>query len=113
MERIRPAGMAQKCIRVLGFAALLLLAGCQVPRRGLTPEQVALLRQQGFQPVGEGWALDLNNKVLFGSNKSTLTPDALHNVQELGRALVSVQIRRVRVDGHTDSYGQAEYNDQL
>lgn len=34
-------------------------------------------------------------------------------VERIGKSLLSVDIQRVRVDGHTDSSGKARYNEQL
>ncbi|KAA0964321.1 hypothetical protein FQ185_23385 [Pseudomonas sp. ANT_H12B] len=36
---------------------LLALAGCQTPpQKGLSPAQIAVLKQQGFELTDEGWA---------------------------------------------------------
>ena len=54
------------------FSAVLLLAmlsltGCQTaPPKGLTPAQIAVLKQQGFELTDEGWGFGLSVKVLFG-----------------------------------------------
>lgn len=94
--------------------ALFALGGCQsVPPKGLTPEQVAVLKREGFAPTDEGWAFDLSGKVLFGSDLDSLNPQSEAIVQRIGKALLSVDIQRVRVDGHADASGKAAYNQQL
>ncbi|CAK9891425.1 MULTISPECIES: OmpA family protein [Pseudomonas] len=94
--------------------ALFALGGCQsVPPKGLTAEQIALLKQEGFQLTDEGWEFGLSSKVLFGSDVDTLNPQSRTIVERIGKSLLSVNIQRVRVDGHTDASGKAAYNEQL
>ena len=96
------------------FIALLALSGCQTaPPKGLTPAQVAVLKQQGFELTDEGWAFGLSGKVLFGSDVESLNPASTEIVQRIGKALLGVGIERVRIDGHTDASGKETYNQQL
>jgi outer membrane protein OmpA-like peptidoglycan-associated protein len=96
------------------FMALLALTGCQTaPQKGLTPTQIALLKQQGFELTDEGWAFGLSGKVLFGSDDDSLNAASTEIVQKIGKALLGVGIERVRVDGHTDASGKESYNEQL
>ncbi len=96
------------------FMALLALAGCQTaPQKGLSPAQIAVLKQQGFELTDEGWAFGLSGKVLFGSDVESLNPQSTEIVQRIGKALLGVGIERVRVDGHTDASGKETYNQQL
>ncbi|RDH97809.1 outer membrane protein OmpA-like peptidoglycan-associated protein [Pseudomonas fluorescens] len=101
------------------FAAFLLLAvlamsGCQTaPQKGLTPTQIAVLKQQGFELTDDGWAFGLSGKVLFGSDVENLNPASTEIVERIGKALLGAGIQRVRVDGHTDASGSQAYNEQL
>lgn len=96
------------------FVALLALSGCQTaPPKGLTPAQIAVLKQQGFALTDEGWAFGLSGKVLFGSDVESLNPASTEIVQRIGKALLVVGIERVRIDGHTDASGKETYNQQL
>ena len=96
------------------LVALLALGGCQTaPHKGLTPAQVAVLQQQGFELTDDGWAFGLSGKVLFGSDVETLNPPSTEIVQRIGKALLGVGIERVRIDGHTDASGKEAYNQQL
>nr|WP_250886309.1 OmpA family protein [Pseudomonas brassicacearum] len=101
------------------FAALFLLAvvvlsGCQTaPPKGLTPAQIAVLKQQGFELTDDGWAFGLSGKVLFGSDVENLNPASTEIVERIGKALLGAGIERVRVDGHTDASGSQAYNEQL
>lgn len=94
--------------------AVLALTGCQsTPPKGLTPEQIAVLKREGFTPTDEGWAYDLSGKVLFGSDLDGLNDQSQAIVARIGKALLGVGIQGVRVDGHADSSGKAAYNQQL
>ncbi|MHC8324746.1 OmpA family protein [Pseudomonas sp. LB1P83] len=96
------------------FMAVLALTGCQTaPQKGLTPAQIAVLKQQGFELTDEGWAFGLSGKVLFGSDDDSLNVASTEIVQKIGKALLGVGIERVRVDGHTDASGKESYNEQL
>ncbi|MDO7897255.1 OmpA family protein [Pseudomonas citrulli] len=101
------------------FAALIViatlaLAGCQTaPPKGLSPAQVAVLKQQGFELTDDGWAFGLSGKVLFGSDVEKLNPASTEIVERIGKALLDAGIQRVRVDGHTDASGSQAYNEQL
>ena len=96
------------------FMALLALTGCQTaPQKGLTPAQIAVLKQQGFELTDEGWAFGLSGKVLFGSDVESLNAQSTEIVERIGKALLGVGIDRVRVDGHTDASGKEAYNQQL
>ncbi|AGZ33557.1 MAG: OmpA family protein [Pseudomonas sp.] len=94
--------------------ALLALGGCQsAPPKGLSAEQIAVLKREGFAPTEEGWAYDLSGKVLFGSDLDSLNGQSEAIVERIGKALLSVGIQGVRVDGHADASGKAGYNQQL
>jgi outer membrane protein OmpA-like peptidoglycan-associated protein len=101
------------------FSALLLitaltLSGCQTaPQKGLTPAQVAVLKQQGFELTDDGWEFGLSGKVFFGSDVESLNAASTEIVERIGKALLGVGIERVRVDGHTDASGKETYNQQL
>lgn len=109
--------ISQRYLRLFSitlFMALLALSGCQTtPQKGLTPAQVAVLKQQGFELTDEGWAFGLSGKVLFGSDVESLNAQSTEIVQRIGKALLGVGIEWVRVDGHTDGSGKETYNQQL
>lgn len=97
---------------ILGFF-LTLLFGCQSAPKGLTPEQVAVLKEQGFKLNDEGWTLNLSNRVLFAYNVGELNQETRQVVEKLGKTLLGVGLDKVRIDGHTDSAGDAVYNQKL
>ena len=98
-----------------GLIGLLLsvLAGCQSAPRGLTAEQIGVLKEQGFRLADEGWTLDFSNRVLFANDSENLNPDTRVLVEKLGMTLLGVGLNKARIDGHTDSNGPEAYNDQL
>ncbi|MFV3380150.1 OmpA family protein [Pseudomonas sp. NY15354] len=98
---------------VLALLTLLAFGGCQSVPKGLSEEQIAVLKREGFTPVDEGWAFDLSGKVLFGSDLDSLNSQSRAIVERIGKALLSVDIQRVRVDGHADASGKEAYNQQL
>ena len=110
-------GFTQRYLQLFGFSillSLLALSGCQTPPpKGLSPAQIAVLKQQGFELTEEGWAFGLSGKVLFGSDLEVLNVQSQEIVERIGKALLAVDIQRVRVDGHTDASGQEAYNEQL
>lgn len=109
--------LTQRSLRFFTFTllmAVLALTGCQTaPQKGLSPAQIVVLKQQGFELTEEGWAFGLSGKVLFGSDVDHLNPQSTEIVERIGKALHGAGIERVRVDGHTDTSGKEAYNEQL
>ncbi|MCV2224929.1 OmpA family protein [Pseudomonas sp. C98] len=106
--------LAVRLFSALLLMAALTLSGCQTaPQKGLTPAQVAVLKQQGFELTDDGWEFGLSGKVLFGSDIESLNAASTEIVERIGKALLGVGIERVRVDGHTDASGKETYNQQL
>lgn len=111
--------MTLKRRRANRLAVLLLaslITACQTtppPRQGLTEEQIAVLRQEGFVLNEDGWELGLLSKLLFGNNSDTVSELMKPQIMRIARALLDVGIDRLRLEGHTDSYGTPEYNRDL
>lgn len=97
------------------FSLVLGLAGCQTkpPQTGLSAEQIAVLQEQGFELRDEGWEFGMSSKVLFGNNLDRLNPDSRSTLAKIARALLAVDIDKVRLEGHTDNYGDEGYNQKL
>jgi OmpA-OmpF porin, OOP family len=57
----------------------------------------------------------VNLTVNFATGSADLTADAIHTLDELGRALASKDLAeyRFRIEGHTDTVGSREYNQAL
>lgn len=99
----------------LALLATAALAACQTTpaKPGFSAKQVAVLTQEEFKPVGENYELGLSDRVLFEVDKSDLAPEAVDRIAKLAAALKSVDIDGAGVEGHTDSTGSKEYNQQL
>ena len=57
----------------------------------------------------------VNLTVNFATGSAQLTPEAIHTLNELGRALASKDLAtyRFRIEGHTDTVGSRDYNRTL
>ncbi|WP_241649510.1 OmpA family protein [Rosenbergiella collisarenosi] len=99
---------------LIGFslALTLLLSGCQAEGKFNTAQKKAL-HQQGFQYLGTHWELGLNDKILFGTEQYKLTPGSHQKITTIANNLKRVGISHVAINGHTDNYGKADYNQQL
>jgi outer membrane protein OmpA-like peptidoglycan-associated protein len=83
------------------------------PKAGLSSAQITVLKQQGFEWTGNGWAFGMGDKLLFDTDKDQLRSNIRGVVEKIGQVLVTAGIQRVRVEGHTDSVGSESYNAQL
>jgi len=99
---------------ILMLITTLMISACQtLPPAGLTPQQIALLKDEGFVQNDDDWELNLSGKFLFDIDKDVLSAESIQTLRRLARALLDVGIERVRVDGHTDHTGEKAYNQQL
>ena len=108
-----PLRLPIRHIALVVLAAL--LAACQsVPSpKGFSPAQVAALQAEGFVEAADGWALTINERLLFATNESALKPEQIATLGTLAQHLVAVDITTARVEGHTDSVGSSAYNQTL
>jgi outer membrane protein OmpA-like peptidoglycan-associated protein len=79
--------------------------------RPMAQPSVAPPQVQQQQPAGPSVNLTVN----FASGSAELTPQAIRTLDELGRALSSAELSgfRFRVEGHTDTVGNAANNQSL
>jgi outer membrane protein OmpA-like peptidoglycan-associated protein len=63
--------------------------------------------------VGEGIIVEFKNNILFGFDKSSLTPDAKMELGKLVLILNKYPDTDIEIDGHTDSKGTSVYNQNL
>lgn len=111
----------RKALASLTALLLMPLAACQPSARpapaarpdGLTPAQVAVLREQGFAEAGDGWQFGMADRLLFATDRSRLVPEQAERIAAIARALVAVDIVRLRVEGHTDATGTVAHNQRL
>lgn len=113
----RLAGLTTRARRLAALACLIgigALAGCQTtPVHGLSAEQIAALKAEGFVQTDEGWEFGMADTVLFDTDKFVLKDAARQTVARIGQTLVRVGLNEVRVYGYTDSVGSDAYNEQL
>jgi outer membrane protein OmpA-like peptidoglycan-associated protein len=102
-------------------ALALALTGCATPPPPPPPAppprfsaaQVTALRDLGFVEVAEGWELNLAGKVLFSFNEQNLDAGSARAVATIADTLLKADLTRLRIEGHTDNVGEAEYNRRL
>lgn len=104
--------------RQSGLVILLVaqLVACQTPpsnHGGFSDEQIAVMRKIGFTDTNGNWSLKMDGAILFDSDTDRLTPSARDTIGQVVTMLESVGIDRMRVEGHTDSTGDARYNQSL
>ncbi len=66
-----------------------------------------------IERVGEGIKITFESGILFATNSSDLQPVAKENIGKLATILNKYDDTNILVEGHTDSTGSAEYNQQL
>jgi len=71
-----------------------------------------LLAQAGGLTATTG-PIFMPSDVLFGYDESFLRPEAITSLEKLGELIRRNPESRFRIEGHTDSFGGAEYNAQL
>ena len=98
--------------KIFLLMCVLVCAGCQSQGR-LSAAQIAAMQNAGFTENSEGWGLGLSEKILFGVNESELTPTSKTTIANMAKSLAATGLQHVRIDGHTDNYGKADYNQQL
>jgi outer membrane protein OmpA-like peptidoglycan-associated protein len=85
-------------------------------RAASAEQQAAGLEQQlkdlQARQTERGLVLTLGD-VLFDNGKARLKPGAYSTIERLAKALKEVPTRRVTIEGHTDSMGSEEYNQEL
>lgn len=79
-----------------------------------TPEQVQAFRSLGFQSSGDDeWTLNLATSLLFDFDSEQLKVQQREQLVKVGRTLAQVGLTGLRIEGHTDNVGDAEYNRRL
>ncbi len=110
---VMPPFLARMAGTVLVAMSVLLLTACQTVPQGLTPAQIAVLKEEGFNQTDEGWEFGISDKVLFDTDKAVVKPASVANIQRLAGRLLGVGLNRMRLDGHTDNRGSDAHNQQL
>ena len=105
--------MAFKNIQLSILAILCLaLTGC-MNLGGLSYKQAKAVKKEGFVLTDEGWSLGLPERLLFGFNESNIKPEHQTEIIRLANQLNKYNLNKLKVVGHTDNVGAAEYNLKL
>jgi len=66
-----------------------------------------------IERVGEGIKITFDSGILFGFDSSALRSESKENIEELAETLKKYDDTRILIEGHTDSKGSEDYNQQL
>lgn len=98
------------------IAPVVALAACQgtLPSaESASGRRARQLGAAGFVPGEDGWALNLDSRVLFDFDSDTLAGQAQADAHKLVKVLIEAGIDQLRVEGHTDNIGSADFNQRL
>lgn len=95
----------------IGFICIL-FAGC-LSFGSLSNKQIKVLKKEGFVLTEEGWSLGLPEQLLFQSNEATISEANAVRLNNLAQQLQKYKLTKLRIVGHTDNVGSAEYNLKL
>lgn len=112
--RVKYPRMHRCVLAIFGkWLALLVLLATSACAPSLATRQAATLSDLGFEPTPDGWLLTLPERISFEFNQADLAPPLRVSIADAARRLLAVDIRGLRVAGHTDNIGTAEYNRDL
>jgi outer membrane protein OmpA-like peptidoglycan-associated protein len=105
----------------LSLLAAALLVACQTaptpPAPSTAPAAAAareaVLVASGFVQTEQGWELNLGASMLFEFDSDILGLAQQTRLKRLAQELTQVGIASMRIEGHTDSVGTADYNLRL
>lgn len=75
--------------------------------------QVKMLKKEGFVLTEEGWTLGVPERLLFEFNKTDISPENQQKIMHLSQQLLKYDLKKIRIVGHTDDIGDAQYNMKL
>ena len=105
--------MSLKNVQLSILAILCLaLSGC-MSLGGVSYKQAKALKKEGFVLTDEGWSLGLPERLLFGFNESNIKPEHQVEIIRLANQLNKYHLDKLKIVGHTDNVGAAEYNLKL
>ena len=88
-------------------------AGANTARdQALIAQQEQQLKELNAEKTERGYLITLGD-VLFRTNRAQLEPGGLRNVEKLADFLNQYQSYKVLIEGHTDSTGSHNYNQEL
>ncbi|AOA60003.1 OmpA family protein [Acinetobacter larvae] len=79
----------------------------------LSYKQARVLKKEGFVLTDEGWTLALPERLLFDFDSFDITADKQNELTHLANQLHKYNLNKLKVVGHTDDLGEANYNQKL
>jgi outer membrane protein OmpA-like peptidoglycan-associated protein len=76
----------------------------------LTHKQAKMLKKEGFELTEEGWTLGLPERLLFQFNDAQMQESQRLDLQRLSIQLLKYDLQKMKIIGHTDDIGDAQYN---
>lgn len=106
------ARLIRRSLAVSCACAFLLLGACATtPRKSLHERQAEALTGLGFHQTDDrDWLLALPERISFPFDSDRLKPELAPKIGNVAHQLLGVDIRRLRVEGHSDNQGPGEYN---
>ena len=83
------------------------------PAKPTTPPRAEKLAALGFEKTDEGYVLNLPGPLLFESGSDVLNEGAKQVLRKLAVDLIALEIKKLRLFGHTDNVGGADFNRNL
>ena len=72
--------------------------------------QRATLNSLGFAVGDDGWLLNLPEPISFELDRDSLKPSMQQSIATTAAGLLKANVRRLRIEGHTDNSGPREHN---
>lgn len=85
------------------------LSGC-LSLGSLNYKQVKMLKKEGFVLTEEGWSLGLPEQLLFEFDQAEISATNEVHLNKLAIQLKKYDLNKLRIIGHTDNVGNAQYN---
>jgi outer membrane protein OmpA-like peptidoglycan-associated protein len=79
----------------------------------LDKQKAELERVAETKRTEQGLLVNLKNDILFDTGSAVLKDEAVAQLSQVGDILAKYSDDRVRIEGHTDSQGANDYNEQL
>jgi len=112
--KIFPVRGQNQCIK-LRDTPRVILGGCAsslppAPSSTLQSAHASKLIDLGFEKTDEGYVLNLPGPFLFDTGSDVLSENAKVVIAKLANDLHTLDIKKLRLFGHTDNVGSAEFN---
>jgi outer membrane protein OmpA-like peptidoglycan-associated protein len=73
-------------------------------------EQRSALHSLGFAQSDDGWLLNLPEPISFNLDRDDLKPSMRQSIAVTASGLLKANVRKLRIEGHTDNSGPREHN---